>query len=465
MFKATSYFFVSIIAVLLFSLVAVVLLSTPSSAQSSERAQMEITQNDHIYGNQDAEVFLVKYSDFSCPYCRSFFNHIVKQAIQEYDGQVALVYRHYPVLNQNSLNAAKATECVAELGGNDAFWNYADLLFTNPRTSLQRNGLIQHASQVGVDQNEFVECIDSNRHESTIQPNRSLPIQGVPTTFIVKNNEVYSKIHGSQPLQTVREHIDNALAEETTTTETETTTAPETDTADVVETAETEPDTTDAETTTKTDTTTTTVVTTTETEETEVEADATDSDTTTTPSTDTDTQLPASNMTAPRMAMYISSNYLPEWRQLGVIAKKTYKHIFLSPSCCADIALYADFKNNEVPVEFNEANVFLTIQGSLHWTDLSNNTHDINKVINAIGVAFNLEKSEVNAVLASIYFFAHRSAPNEITYLTQSFVLGDVYVKMRYGNVNDLDISSDYIKINFSRIESSPSHQIIVLPS
>ena len=91
-----------------------------------------ITAKDHIRGSADAEVIIVEYSDTECPFCKRF-HETMKQIMAEYSpsGKVAWVYRHFPLdsLHQKARTEAVALECASELGGNDAFWRYADRLF------------------------------------------------------------------------------------------------------------------------------------------------------------------------------------------------------------------------------------------------------------------------------------------------------------------------------------------------
>jgi hypothetical protein len=87
----------------------------------------EVTESDHIYGNKDAEVTIVEYSDYECPFCKQF-SPTLKKIVDESNGTVRWVYRHYP-LHQHSFEKLVAAECVAKLKGNDAFWQYGDLLF------------------------------------------------------------------------------------------------------------------------------------------------------------------------------------------------------------------------------------------------------------------------------------------------------------------------------------------------
>lgn len=89
-----------------------------------------ISEDDHLYGNPDAEVTVIEYSDFECPFCKTF-HPIVERLVNESDGKVNWVYRHFPLesIHPNARGMALASECVAELGGNEAFWEFSNKLF------------------------------------------------------------------------------------------------------------------------------------------------------------------------------------------------------------------------------------------------------------------------------------------------------------------------------------------------
>ena len=86
-----------------------------------------VTAEDHIIGSIDAPIIIIEYSDFECPYCKAF-QTTLKQVVADNNGNVAWVYRHWPI-HQNSFAKLVAAECVAKIKGNDAFWKYGDLLF------------------------------------------------------------------------------------------------------------------------------------------------------------------------------------------------------------------------------------------------------------------------------------------------------------------------------------------------
>ena len=95
---------------------------------------------DHIAGNVDAEVSLIEYSDFECPFCKRFHG-TAKQLVEAYGGRVNWVFRHFPLNFHNpaAQREAEASECAAEIGGNGAFWFYADRIYA--RTPLGGRGV------------------------------------------------------------------------------------------------------------------------------------------------------------------------------------------------------------------------------------------------------------------------------------------------------------------------------------
>ncbi len=89
-----------------------------------------INDKDHYLGVENAKITLVEYSDFECPFC-SRFHPTMDQLMKEYEGQIARVFRNFPLsFHEHAQKAAEAAECVAQLKGNEAYWQYSDLLFT-----------------------------------------------------------------------------------------------------------------------------------------------------------------------------------------------------------------------------------------------------------------------------------------------------------------------------------------------
>ncbi len=97
---------------------------------SIETKLKPVSPDDHILGDANAKIIIVEYSDLECPFCKVFHN-TMHQVVEKSNGDVAWVYRHYPIpqLHKKAFREALATECAWEQKGNDGFWKYMDKLF------------------------------------------------------------------------------------------------------------------------------------------------------------------------------------------------------------------------------------------------------------------------------------------------------------------------------------------------
>jgi len=102
----------------------------PNTGDSPATDQVNpVTEDDHIKGDLNAPIKIIEYSDFDCPFC-SRFHETMDQVVSQND-DVAWVYRHFPLdqLHPNARTVAQISECVANLGGNEAFWTFTDGYF------------------------------------------------------------------------------------------------------------------------------------------------------------------------------------------------------------------------------------------------------------------------------------------------------------------------------------------------
>jgi len=87
---------------------------------------------DHVKGDiEKAKVVIVEYADYQCPGCATS-NPRINKLVEEYDGDLAVIYRNYLLsYHQNGTAAASAAEAAALQG----YWkDYADSLFSNQST-------------------------------------------------------------------------------------------------------------------------------------------------------------------------------------------------------------------------------------------------------------------------------------------------------------------------------------------
>ena len=181
-----------------------------NSEKKITQPKVTVTDTDHLLGSRDADIIIVEYSDLECPFCKRF-NDTTTQIMDAYgaSGKVALVFSHFPLdgLHQKSRNEAAATECVAELGGNDAFWKYLNGVFTitNSNDSLDPTQLPIIASQIGIDVQAFNSCMTSGRHMNTVQADedsgKALGIQGTPYSIFLLKDGSYYTVNGAYPYE------------------------------------------------------------------------------------------------------------------------------------------------------------------------------------------------------------------------------------------------------------------------
>lgn len=176
---------------------------------------VKVNSNDHILGNKNAEVTVIEYSDFQCPFCRLFWKNTYSQLKKEYidTGKIQFVYRHFPLdIHPLAVPSAKGVECAAEQG---KFWEFHDKFFQEQEKLGQ--GTVQYtvadikkwAGQIGL-KNAFNQCLDSDKYServnSDLNTGREAQISGTPTFFV---NGV--PLIGAQPFSAFKTAIDSAL--------------------------------------------------------------------------------------------------------------------------------------------------------------------------------------------------------------------------------------------------------------
>jgi len=183
-------------------------------AQAAEHANLarKVTaERDHLRGKADAEVSLIEYSDFECPFCKRFHGTPGK-ILERHAGQVNWVYRHFPLgfHNPAARREAIASECAAKLGGNEIFWKYADALFASSRGNGQ--GLPESrsegsiAAELGLNQEEFSRCLNdqkmAQRVDEDFADGTAAGVSGTPATVVRNNRNGASEwVVGAQPVE------------------------------------------------------------------------------------------------------------------------------------------------------------------------------------------------------------------------------------------------------------------------
>jgi protein-disulfide isomerase len=192
-----------------------------------------ITDKDHIFGNPNAPIKIVEYSDPSCPFCK-MFNPTMEQIMSTYgaSGKVAWVYRNFPLdkpdSNGNILHPlagiqANALECAASIGGNTGFWAYEKEWYNefpqdgaDEQASIDSQQMSNVAKKVGLDQVAFNDCVSSNQFKDKIDAQYTdginAGVSGTPYNIIISPSGTKIPLAGAVSYATLKTTIDTLLS-------------------------------------------------------------------------------------------------------------------------------------------------------------------------------------------------------------------------------------------------------------
>ena len=171
-----------------------------------------ISENDFIYGNPDAKVTVVEFSDYECPFC-SRLHPALKELVDSRPDDVNWVYRDFPV-HKEAWNTSYAANCVGQIAGNDAFWQYSDIMFENQR-NLDQDFYVETAQKFGVSETDLSACMATSEVQDTVQSHyteaQRSGARGTPFSIVITNNGQLMQAPGALPLETWHQVVDQAL--------------------------------------------------------------------------------------------------------------------------------------------------------------------------------------------------------------------------------------------------------------
>jgi len=172
-------------------------------------------------GSASARVTLIEYSDFKCPFCRTFANDMWPSLRRKYvdAGRVRFIFRNLPLdsLHPFARTAANTATCAAV---QNQFWPLHDLMFAK-QAQLDADELAEIVKAVGIDGSKMSKCVAadaSGRVQAEEESGRSLGVTGTPTFFVglvQQDGRVLLKqrLAGAQPIAQFEAALDRWLKE------------------------------------------------------------------------------------------------------------------------------------------------------------------------------------------------------------------------------------------------------------
>jgi protein-disulfide isomerase len=180
------------------------------SQEQPDVDMVALADDDPVKGDPNAPITIIEFSDFQCPFCGKFYRETLPQIKEKYidTGKVKLIYRDFPLsFHENAQSAAEAAECANEQG---KFWEYHDLLFEKQQ-DLSVENYKQWAEELGLDMEQFNECLDSGKYADEVtndfSDGQAAGVTGTPAFFI--NGK---KVSGAQPFSVFEQIIEEELS-------------------------------------------------------------------------------------------------------------------------------------------------------------------------------------------------------------------------------------------------------------
>jgi protein-disulfide isomerase/uncharacterized membrane protein len=131
-------------------------------------------KNRPVMGADDANVTVVEFSDFLCPYCAKASKYI-KLTESGAPDSARFVFRHYPLdkscntglrsnIHPGACLLAEAAVCAFE---QDRFWEFHDIAFETS-TKISPPVVMEYASKIGLNTGQLQRCLDSGRGKKVV---------------------------------------------------------------------------------------------------------------------------------------------------------------------------------------------------------------------------------------------------------------------------------------------------------
>ena len=180
--------------------------SAPGRPDPSKVYDIEVGDSP-VRGSESAEITIVEWADFQCPFCVRV-NPTLEKVAQEYGDKVRFSFKHLPLSMHSKARAAHQAAEAAHRQGK--FWEMHDRIFASPK-DLSEETYLRYANEIGLDIDQYKSDFSSSsvrkKVDADLAEARELGVSGTPSFFI--NGRFLS---GAQPYGAFARVIDEELA-------------------------------------------------------------------------------------------------------------------------------------------------------------------------------------------------------------------------------------------------------------
>lgn len=218
--NSTRIFYLALIVIAIAGVGALTWMSRrPAAADFSgfDSTLPKVQSNGYVIGSPSAPLEVIEFGDFECPSCARFSTltepDVRARLIDK--GIIRLRFIDFPLsMHRNTWPASRAAACADEQG---KFWQMHDSLFQtqdewNGETTSNPNPIFKRlAGEIGLNQQQFDQCVDTKKTQAKVQAHEQLAIdqhiQATPS-FVIGGK----LIEGPQPYDVFKALVDSALA-------------------------------------------------------------------------------------------------------------------------------------------------------------------------------------------------------------------------------------------------------------
>ena len=192
-------------------------ISAGNEATATTISQDQISQvltDAHFYGNADARIVILSYSDLLCPYCQRHYNdQTLETVVASHPDDVAMVFKNYPIegLHPTAPLGAKGLYCAGKVGGTEAYYGFLPKAMAV--SNFTDESILALGAELGLGK-QFEECYASPEAEAAVQASNTegstiFGVNGTPGNIVLdRETGKYIDVSGAQPVSA----FENAVA-------------------------------------------------------------------------------------------------------------------------------------------------------------------------------------------------------------------------------------------------------------
>jgi protein-disulfide isomerase len=155
--------------------------------ESLDRYRVELRGDEPQFGPDDALVTIIEFADYQCPYCADSVEPLT-DAMKAYEGEVRLIFKHYPLPGHNKAGPAAYASWAAHQQGK--FWEFHDRLFED-KASIEN--LPAWVQEFGLDATKFGADMESVAAKKAVDQDMlagaKVGVTGTPAFYV--NGHLY----------------------------------------------------------------------------------------------------------------------------------------------------------------------------------------------------------------------------------------------------------------------------------